>query len=201
MQKTCNDCGVTKDVSEFTKRSNRKSGYDPYCKPCACERAKKWQRENPEKAKARDSAWYQANKERKKANDQRRLAGYRERRREIDRARYIANGPEYQRERWNRWYQANREHSLRYKQAQRIIRRGQDADWSKFPESLAYVQVIANDPCVYCGAATATIDHIVPVAAGGGGEWSNLAPACMSCNSSKRHTDLLGYLLRTVQGT
>ncbi|KPC63812.1 hypothetical protein ADL27_61320 [Streptomyces sp. NRRL F-6602] len=64
---------------------------------------------------------------------------------------------------------------------------------------MAYVQIIANDPCAYCGAPADTIDHIIPVAAGGGGEWGNLAPACLSCNSSKRSEGLLAFLLRSSE--
>lgn len=197
MEKLCRRCDTIKAITEFRKDSSKKSGYGSYCKPCSCNIAKDWQRRNPEKRKARDTAWYLANKGRKKAKDAARLAPYRDRRRELDRARHVALGPEGQRERWNRWYRANSEHSLRYKQAQRVIRRSRDADWSLFPESLAYVEIIAADPCVYCGAPAESIDHIVPVARGGSGEWQNLAPACLSCNSSKRDEDLLAFLLRT----
>jgi len=52
--------------------------------------------------------------------------------------------------------------------------------------------ILRRDPlCRYCAArgraeAATTVDHIVPVARGGA-FWSqdNLAPACLSCNSSK----------------
>jgi 5-methylcytosine-specific restriction endonuclease McrA len=44
--------------------------------------------------------------------------------------------------------------------------------------------------CVYCGAtaesgAKLTLDHRMPVEAGGGNEPSNLVTACLSCNSAK----------------
>lgn len=197
MEKFCCDCEVVKDITEFRKDSRKKSGYGSYCKPCSSKQAKKWQRDNPQKRKDRDEAWYQANKERKRAADEKRLPAYRERRREIDRVRYIANGREYGRERLNRWRRENNEHSLRYHQAWRALRRSQGSDWNDFPDSLSYVRLIINDPCVYCGGAAEAIDHIHPSSQGGGGTWDNLAPACMSCNSSKRDQDLLGFLLRT----
>ena len=43
-------------------------------------------------------------------------------------------------------------------------------------------------PCVICGVPfDIHIDHIVPVAAGGGPEESNLQPLCRDCNYTKKH--------------
>ena len=40
--------------------------------------------------------------------------------------------------------------------------------------------------CAYCGKKRRlTVDHIVPLAEGGAHDVDNLAPACLSCNSSK----------------
>jgi 5-methylcytosine-specific restriction endonuclease McrA len=42
-------------------------------------------------------------------------------------------------------------------------------------------------PCAYgCGRTATTLDHIWPVALGGQSRPGNLAPACGSCNSSKK---------------
>lgn len=196
MEKLCRDCGKTKDISEFRKDSRKKSGYGSYCKTCSSARAKKWQRENPELRRQRDAAWYRDNKERKKATDQARLPKYRARRSDLDRAKWLARTPEERREKLNRWYWANDKHVHRYHRARLAVARAQGADWSVFPESLEYVQLISDDPCVYCGDASTTIDHIVPVSRGGTGEWKNLAPACVPCNSSKQADPLLTYLLR-----
>jgi hypothetical protein len=38
--------------------------------------------------------------------------------------------------------------------------------------------------CAYCGEYAGTIDHFVPVALGGSNAFSNLYPACISCNST-----------------
>lgn len=41
-------------------------------------------------------------------------------------------------------------------------------------------------PCAYCGTwIAATVDHIIPTAAGGSDEADNLASACWTCNSRK----------------
>jgi 5-methylcytosine-specific restriction endonuclease McrA len=54
----------------------------------------------------------------------------------------------------------------------------------------AYAAVVASGPCVYCGAAATTVDHIRPLARGGHEVETNLVPACQPCNSSK-HDRLL----------
>jgi hypothetical protein len=58
-----------------------------------------------------------------------------------------------------------------------------------------YEAILANDPCVYCGAPAGTVDHIQPINQAGTDEWDNYAPACSSCNSSKRDKGLLQFLL------
>ena len=59
--------------------------------------------------------------------------------------------------------------------------------------------------CIWCGfvfyvAEEATIEHLLPVAFGGGGAWGNLALACGKCNRKRgawyyRHA---GHLLPRV---
>lgn len=58
-----------------------------------------------------------------------------------------------------------------------------------------YIAVLMNDPCVYCGAAMAHLDHITPVASGGTSHWDNLTAACASCNWGKAAKPLLHYLV------
>jgi len=51
--------------------------------------------------------------------------------------------------------------------------------------------------CLYCGVADRLqVDHIVPIARGGGNEASNLAPACKPCNFDKRASSLAAWLAR-----
>lgn len=61
-------------------------------------------------------------------------------------------------------------------------------------EALAYCELVKNDPCVYCGEPSSEIDHIVPVSVSRSSDWTNLAPACDSCNSSKGAKSLLDFL-------
>ncbi len=59
-----------------------------------------------------------------------------------------------------------------------------------------YSAILRRDPCVYCGAVgNLDVDHIVPLSAGGDGDWHNLTGACRNCNRSKRAQPLLEHLL------
>lgn len=64
-----------------------------------------------------------------------------------------------------------------------------------------YRSIILNDPCVYCGHPAEAGDHIQPLARGGEHSWRNLAPVCTVCNSSKRATPLLNFLLQRLEST
>lgn len=52
-----------------------------------------------------------------------------------------------------------------------------------------------RDPCSYCGEDGGTVDHIIPVVAGGSSEEANFTAACRSCNASKNDRGLLTFLL------
>lgn len=86
-------------------------------------------------------------------------------------------GPEYRR-RWNHY--------------NRLRRLAQST-----PDDLSneYAEIIADDPCCYCGAVMEHVDHIQPLASGGTGSWDNLTAACAACNFSKSDRPLLSFLL------
>lgn len=58
-----------------------------------------------------------------------------------------------------------------------------------------WLGLIAMDPCSYCGGPSDAVDHILAVSRGGANHWSNFAPTCRACNSSKRDRPLLAWLL------
>lgn len=65
-------------------------------------------------------------------------------------------------------------------------------------EAERFIPVLLRDPCAYCGGPSEEIDHIVSIAVGGTGCWTNLTGACQSCNGGKSDRSFLIYLL--VQG-
>jgi HNH endonuclease len=48
-----------------------------------------------------------------------------------------------------------------------------------------YEAIRGSGPCVYCGGAATTVDHVRPLVHGGWEHESNLVPACGPCNFSK----------------
>lgn len=62
-------------------------------------------------------------------------------------------------------------------------------------EAIAYAEMIRVDPCVYCGLPSSEIDHIVPVSVSRSSHWTNLAPICDACNSSKGAKSVLHFML------
>lgn len=92
------------------------------------------------------------------------------------------------------WRAANRDHVQAYKREN--YRRRQTTTVSA--ETREYIAIIRRDACVYCGESADTIDHIEPIAKGGGVQWDNLAPACRPCNSGKKDRALLAHLLAQV---
>jgi 5-methylcytosine-specific restriction endonuclease McrA len=57
-------------------------------------------------------------------------------------------------------------------------------------------------PCVYCGTwAASTIDHIVPLSAGGTDDPANLTSACWRCNSKKGNQPVARMIRANLGGS
>lgn len=109
-----------------------------------------------------------------------------------ERERGRKQDPEY----YRRYVAANRERINDYRRAWRVSNRPDVKEFRRGGAlTLEYVQIIKNDPCVYCGSEAQEIDHIIAVKAGGTGLWSNTAPTCRSCNASKQTKDVLHFML------
>lgn len=102
-----------------------------------------------------------------------------------------------------RFYARNRQKSLEKQRAYRQSPRGMAVraahrmkrKGTPFTESgVAFAQILLSDPCSYCGATSSVVDHIDPVARGGGGDYDNLTASCQACNSHKHAKPLLLYL-------
>ncbi len=62
-------------------------------------------------------------------------------------------------------------------------------------ELKVWSRVVLRDPCAYCGGVATSVDHIVPLSAGGEHGYTNLVGACEFCNKSKGPKGLLTFLL------
>jgi 5-methylcytosine-specific restriction endonuclease McrA len=87
------------------------------------------------------------------------------------------------------WHEKNPDARKRYEGARRARKKGCEASLTN-AEWLSRLSEF-QDRCAYCGSLEKlTIDHIVPLSRGGAHTSTNVAPACLSCNTSK-HTKLL----------
>lgn len=64
-----------------------------------------------------------------------------------------------------------------------------------FSDDVAYRRALRRDPCAYCSAPAAAVDHIEPRCAGGADVWENRTATCHECNSLKGPLPLLAALL------
>jgi len=91
--------------------------------------------------------------------------------------------------------------AVRHRMAQRIRRKGSlpgkiaASEWLGLCDAYS---VPGGVLCVYCSRPTAnpTIDHVVPLVAGGQHTIENVVPGCKSCNSSKNDRPLMTWMWR-----
>jgi len=142
---------------------------------------------NPEKARAQKRAQRAARREEIRAaereayarNKEAALAKAREKRRRNPAGLAAAT---------RRWRAANPKARQKHDRVNYARRRGLRVRASE-------VVHLLEDPCAYCGGVAGSIDHIEPIARGGGGKWPNLTAACGWCNSVKGDRPLLAFLL------
>ena len=68
----------------------------------------------------------------------------------------------------------------------------------RLPEvAKVYILEQCDGCCVYCGAKAQTFDHVLPTSSGGETLPGNIVPACLSCNSSKKDSEVWEWLAKT----
>ena len=169
------------------------------------QRNRAWRKSNPEKAEAATRAWRQANAEhvrevrkmyahpRKYSRSEASKARSRERCRvwreaNLDRARELDRQRLPSRNKQTRAYLAQRYRArLRDSCSPGVTA----AEWGEILEVFGHA-------CAYClrQDEKLTRDHVEPIARGGRDEYSNLVPACGSCNSRKGAGTLLRFVSR-----
>ena len=158
----------------------------------AREKARQRYAANPEAERERQRQWRKANKEKKRKQSQQWYANNRDRARYLAQQYYKALSPEEKRERRQRWRAANpeqvRQHDRRKEHARRARERNAiDPCQPVTTAAIARRFLLFGNACCYCGDKdNLSLEHVVPLAKKGLHIPSNLAPACMCCNSSKR---------------
>lgn len=173
VEKACHKCGKTYPLTPeyFHKHAHYKDGLRKDCKPCV------------RKAK---SDWYAANKDKARAYDLYYAIAHKEKRAQIMR-NYREN---------------NRERFRAADQRRRCRKRG--ASGAHTAADIKAIFKAQREKCPSCRASIADgyhVDHIVPLAKGGGNGKDNIQLLCPPCNRRKHVTDQVkfmqaqGYLL------
>lgn len=181
--KTCTSCKETKEVSEFPKSKQCKSGIFPHCKTCNT---------------ARSTAWAKAHPERYRETQRLVQAEYRAKHPEKIAAKYKRwrdSHIESARERVRLWIAADPQRDVAKKHRRRARLKGSGGDFTSSEARELRASYLGR--CVYCFEATKTeLDHVIPVASGGSSDINNIAPACSHCNRSKGSKSLLQFMMR-----
>ena len=163
--------------------------------------------EKRDEALKRTKRWYEENRAAKAQYDAEYRELTREHRLETKRRRYalkrdeiLARQREYRAspdrrakaiERTRAWNEANPERRRILATRQNHRRRGAPHEHAL---DTFYAQLVARDPCSYCGGTSETVDHIEPISLGGTSGWTNLTGACRRCNTTKHSRPLLRFL-------
>lgn len=162
--KRCPKCGQDKDYSCFYRSNLTKDGYKCYCK--ACDKAYKQQ--NVDKINQYHREYAKNNSSAIQRNKNKWKAKHAEKRRAVARE----------------WYYRNRDKA----RVNRLKRRARLAGATGKYTAAEWKALCAahGHKCARCGViAPLTVDHIVPLSAGGSNDITNIQPLCDTCNKQK----------------
>lgn len=211
--KKCKECGIDKDVEEFSFANKDKGTRQAKCKACVSifmkaynetnieknrARAKKWAEENIELNRERANKWRDENLERARAHDRERSKT--EIRKASKRKQYKSN-PELHKDNARTWRTSNPNkrkaicHNYRARK-KNLPDTFTEKDWLL---ALEYF----NHACAVCGKKFESTkdthaDHWIPLTSEKcpGTTPGNIVPLCLHCNTSKNDGDAMSFLTR-----
>lgn len=133
--------------------------------------SKRWLLENPERAKAREKAYLSRTDVKARRAKNARLRR--------------AKNPGKEREALKKWRKQNHDYIIQCNKEYRA--RSYRASGQASREQIEARVAFFGYQCVYCSGPFECVDHRIPLSRGGTNWPSNLVPACLRCNSSKRN--------------
>ena len=168
--KHCNMCNQDLPSSAFRKDSSRRDGLDHMCKVCKSKASAIRHRADPETHRTASRQYYRTHTQQHLANVRN---YYKAHKKEL--AAYSAE-----------WHRQHPEYARKNAKTRRATLVGAAQDGSVTIKALNELLATWTGTCPFClQEAKPTIDHIVPLAAGGAHMMTNLQLMCKSCNSSK----------------
>lgn len=197
--KICTECLETKPIEEYylTSSGRGKFGRSAKCKSCvnvkSVERVSLWRKNNPGKRNEYDKKYRENHKEQTYASIRRCYLAKKD--------EYILQTRKWQKEHSENTSMASKKYRTQnvtkvnaWNQSRRARLLGAVGNFNKTEWSL--MLSLYEGKCAYChdDSKTMTQDHIIPLSKGGSHTWSNIVPACKSCNSSKGTKSLMQFL-------
>lgn len=197
--KFCKGCESERPLDDFSLASRGKYGRAYYCRTCAAQKRREYHAAHPELrvSEARRQRVYMAANPEQHQKEKARSRTWRvanmDRMNELVRAWCAAN-PERSAEHHRRYRAANPHVAINGVERRRARLAAVQSDLT----STEWREVVADfgECCAYClrGDVKLEMDHIQPIASGGGHTRSNVVPACRSCNASKHSKELVQFL-------
>lgn len=189
--KKCTKCGETKPLAEFfARKKGSKDGRMSCCKVCKTAAIYKWREDNKDK-------WNSYSREismTPKAIERRKQ--YAQRQDVIERLRDSYKTEKY-RAKKRLWRAANQNKLRHYYKDKNHRRRVAYRDGAVTEREWLGICAKYQHRCVYCYRKTKlTMDHEIPLSAGGTHTPSNIVPACQRCNASKQARHPIDYAQR-----
>lgn len=172
----------------------QKAWREAHRKEC-CAYTQKWRTANPEKVRAYKKRWLKTHAHKNRVHSQTWRNRNLEEHRAASRAYNLAH-PEEVKAGQRRRYAADPDRYQEVNKRRKAWKRGapvSDLTLEQWKE----IKAAYDNRCVYCGRKMQrlTQDHITPLSRGGSHTYTNIVPACASCNSRKS----AGGVLRPVQ--
>jgi hypothetical protein len=177
--RTCSDCGERLPLTSFAKDARASLGRRANCKACHSAQARGWYADNDERQRLRQRARYLRDMEVIRQRDRERY--------ERDKDKRIELVVEAGHRRRARLRNAQSDRGITY-----AALRKRDGDLCVYCQRLMDFSPVDGATFV---AERATIEHRVPLAAGGTHTWDNVALSCWQCNVRKNRRSADEWLI------